>query len=234
MKSGYKTIWWAMLLIGIGIGISTRLSYVDTPYDIAGLKHFPVETMTLMEASDIAVIRSFEDLADYTQIVVRVRTTGAHSHHVECTLSEVEVLKVYKGNSSLCSAILQVYEPSYFVFFNNHPTSGYFMARNGYALMQDSKEYVLFLERIDLPVGFTLGTEASEIYRVTLDGFGKYDLPNQNEILQIDSGSPLEYHEIMSASFVSDDPDLIALYHQLSAEVIRRTDCDFECYDERR
>lgn len=162
-----------MLAFSVFCGIITKNSmsdnlsprpYIDDEYIFCSI---PDMNQNYMSNTSI---RSYSDLMDASDLVVRLEVSNENERyfHTNQTVTEANVLEVYKGTSDEQIYILEpiVYE------------NGCIISTEGYYWLRDNEEYVFFLKQFD---DVHIGKD-NKIYIPTSAGYGQYCLSNEYEI----------------------------------------------------
>jgi hypothetical protein len=108
---------------------------------------------------------------DTARLIARVRYTGRRQPMYQCTISEAEVLEVYRGDQNLKGQLIAVYERSFFYIdsYNN----GLFLKAMPMNFMLEDDEYYVFLSPLA-----TQHAKFGGLNEYTPDWSGEYiDLP---------------------------------------------------------
>ena len=108
--------------------------------------------------------QTLEDALDHTETIVEIRKTGKVNvivdQHVDLTLTEVQVLNTYKGDSELIGRTIQILD----------------LMQMSMGLHEKEDHYVLFLH----PKTGRLG---EDIYSVIGEYQGKFKVDNENKLV---------------------------------------------------
>lgn len=127
--------------------------------------------------ADFIIYESLSEIENYADLIVLARFTGERKMHeyktsqgftiLKNSISTIETMKVYKGEASVDQS-LQILEPGY---YENQEQEQY-NTIEGYNLLNEAGEYVLFLREND----------ASSPYTIVGMYQGKYDLNKPDQV----------------------------------------------------
>lgn len=128
------------ILVGIGLGIATRRSYVHTSATAEERLAYTLRTSELPSADSVEdTIRTYLSEAE---LVAKVRFTGEREDKYNAELSTVEVLEVYFGDETYTGQTIRIYEQ--FRFSDRYGTVDLITC---FLPMQPQKEYYVFLKK---------------------------------------------------------------------------------------
>lgn len=121
---------------------------------------------------------SAQSLAASSTLVARASCVGNRTLLQDDVLIEMTILEVYEGDGALAGTTVWVYEP---VEIRLAPTNmtvsgGNIAVRQGYLLMQEGAEYILFLTPYEQPEGYVYSEREKATYLLTGRQYGKYPL----------------------------------------------------------
>jgi hypothetical protein len=169
----------------------------SSPVAILSADHMILDDLnTLEERSTLVVKAKFEGnrtLKEWTEISTDVViATGSES--------EIKVSKTLKGEIKSNSPYIKIYEPAYF-------KDNVFVSVEGYNLMNEEKEYILFLRPM----------KDDETYVIVGMYQGKYDL-SSSELVKYDK-SIETYKDIKEIEFIGED---IEFFNKLKTQVLKK------------
>lgn len=164
------------ILVCIVVGIFTRKSYVD---DIEQRQYmnggYRIESIPLGsdDVYEDERIRSFEELENQAEVIVRVRVNKdeRREFNMNLTITNVEVVEVYKGDVE--EENIYVIEPIYYY------SEGDYIFSQLYYWMNEEDEYILYLDKIkDMHLG-----KQEYIYNPTTLHLSKYNTDKDDDIV---------------------------------------------------
>lgn len=167
------------------------------------------------------------EVYDRAEVIARVRATGDRSFAYNATLTKGVVTAVYKGDPSLVSQEIYVYEamaPNYFLMWQ--PLDG----AAGYHLMNTGDEYYLFLNRRPMPEGYRYTPKDLKTYLLTNVHLGKYkaDVCAELKVLTPPQAAEAEwmdalpaYQQVKAWDILPVHQDQIAAYLSNRREALR-------------
>lgn len=181
------------LVVILGIGIKTKKSIVnDTDlYKYLENEELKVENYEYITNSEHDVYKSYQDIEKLSEmekiseviVKVSVDNEGKRLIYDGCVLTDCKVEEVYKGK--IKNNTIAVFEP---VECNYNDIIS---CANGYNLMNDKDEYILFLT----PVEGKVFESESDIYVLTTIVYSKYDVSIEDKATIFDED--LLYGEIL-------------------------------------
>ncbi len=209
-----------ILASGVGIALQTRKTIQDTAFTFDDVKKMkvryfdndlpseemhpydPAEPMDT-DAGNFYLNNngiSVNDVYDRSDLIVKVQATDDRSFLFSCILTKVTVLDVFKGNQSLKSSDIYVYEWAQIDATN-------FLLPNGtYNIMNTGDAYYLFLNRMPMPQGYNYSPKEMKTYLLANVYMGKYNvevcddmkvLPQVSEINELPDYSAVKEWDIL-------------------------------------
>lgn len=221
----FFAVWSVVLVLAIGVGLMTRFSFAQ---DIEVGKHMEQPdqyTVNLSDDEEFTGIYFDNEMKDLTQLkersalIVKVKVSNERLNYMRAILSGVDVLDVYKGNVKKGDRIY-VYEPSNFYL------ESYFV-EEGYNVMQDGQEYILFLKHLPIPDGYKYkGKEAISFLPVSTL-YAKYPLSSKNETKVLDrqkllySDEGVSYASVQTYDILTTEPKKLKQYEAFREHVLQ-------------
>lgn len=173
---------------------SADLSFVSNPY--------PYSTKNDAFA-DYNDIKGYEDLDRVSPVIIKAHTEAGLKRQIyyQCVLSQASVDEVYKGNTLCEGDIIDIFEP--FNLSSEHKI----VSDDGYNLMNDEEEYILFL----LPLKDSNYSKQKTVYCMSATVMSKYSCQSAGFRLyddeEIETGT-YDYSDIKNEDvFISDIED---------------------------
>ncbi|WP_027400527.1 hypothetical protein [Anaerovorax odorimutans] len=188
---GKKWIIFAVILIvcltlSVVNGLKTKASYIDNVELKNYLSNKDVKVRVLdylsdsdtqedlPEANKVKKVQEVEQLSDDI-VKVKIKNNSNRKMYYESILSQVEILKVYKGDLKE-NQIIYVFE--HIGESSSKFSKNILYSMDGYNMMQESEEYLLLLKRLK---NTYFGEEGSEfVYVPSTSTFSKYRCDNAN------------------------------------------------------
>jgi len=213
MRKKFIIIWLIMIILCIGVGVFTRMSYKNY-YEI---KKDKMDLFVVGSGAGIMENINISDIEDKSEIVVRIKNTGEREYLYKTVLSKVEIIDVYKGKEKLNidNKYIYVYEPSFFNFEKE-----YYMAVGAITIMRKNEQYILFLNRKDFPQKYKKSDkEKNEFVLATNNSLSKYLISEeyQKEIVSND----LKYGEIKEYEVMVSRKEDLDFYNKLKSSVLK-------------
>ena len=167
-------------------------------------------------------IEKFSELQKTSDLIVEIKLTGNRSLYNQATLSEAEVLNIYKGKVKLGDKIL-IYEPVFFL------SDSYYTA-SGYNLMKKSNSYIIFLKNLKVPKGYKYKNDEARTYLPVSTIFAKYNtkLTDKQKIIDKtklnnpNEDKNLKYKDVKDNEIISTDIKIIDQYNSFKLSVLKR------------
>ena len=112
---------------------------------------------------------TLDDVYDYADLIVKVKATNDRAFSFQSILTKVVVLEVYKGDQSLKSDEIYVFEWAEIGLLNE------VLSREGYNIMNAEDAYYLFLSRRPMPDGYLYTEKDEKTYLLANVYLGKYN-----------------------------------------------------------
>lgn len=128
------------ILVGIGLGIATRNSYVHTSATAEERSAYTVRPLQVPSADTVE--DTIQTYLSEAELVAKVRFTGEREDKYNAELSTVEVLEVYFGDETYTGKTIRMYEK--FRFSDGCETIDFITC---FLPMQPQKEYYVFLKK---------------------------------------------------------------------------------------
>ncbi|WP_010503722.1 hypothetical protein [Paenibacillus elgii] len=209
-----------LILVCIFIGISTRLSYTDD-IQLSGIQHGSSNPkINIMNNTDSFYydnkIKDLTQLRNQSDVIAIIEPTGNYTQLSYTILAEVRIKKSLKGQLQ-AGQLVHIYEPGFIA-------NQIYFSVDGYSLLQNSKQYIVFLKHPKYPEGYQKKKEDDVKFLFVSSKFGKYlnEPVFQRELLnkqKYDEGS-LEFQENKDLSLLTTDVNELENYNKIKKEVL--------------
>lgn len=168
-------------------------------------------------------IENINELEKESDLIVKVRLDGERKLYLQSTKSPVRIIKKYYGSEYYKEgSLIYIEEPSTFV---NTIDLSYDVVQ-GYQLMREDKEYILFLKKLDKAPKYKYkGNEKNTLMPISTL-YAKYLLDSENKSealdkIKVDNGE-YSYGDIKEYPIVTYSQDEINKYNELLILVNKR------------
>lgn len=210
------------LVVGVTVRGSIKdLEYKDVKneaqeyaYDIRGNTNY-VDGLSLENIKD--------ELENKSDVIVTGSFTGKRKIIKGCIISELSIVKTYKGDIKLEN--IYIYEPVFSYLFTEGPFKGVVMSEGGYGLMNEDKEYLLFLKDESSSPEFGYLKKSDKAFTYTNNEFGKLCIEyNKNDYKVLKEYKPGEtrYNEFEGYEQVISNEEVLGFYNQLREALLDR------------
>lgn len=227
MRKGNKYYILSIAAIIMGcllFGLIVRNSIKDIEYEEVQKQsdRYMINIMGQYEDTDkFNAETTLKEVAEKSDIIIKGKPTGKRTVLWGCVLSEVNVVKEYKSKNNLEK--VYIYEP---IFFNEYKEENEFKgvvySHGGYGLMNQSKEYILFLKEEEEVPGYKYLTQGSKGCTITNNKFGKFPISYVSEdyrILRVDSKRIISYKDAVGYEQIFANEQCLNNY-KLTQEVV--------------
>ena len=160
------------LFAGIVPALMIKANRTDLVVHADSYDHFALTRLydkLYNEDSEAEYFETVKNGLDTARLIARVRYTGRRQPMYQCTISEVQVLDVYRGDQNLSEQLIAVYERSFF-YING---DGLYLKAMPMNLMLKDHEYYIFMSPLA-----TQHAKFRGLNEYTPDWSGEYiDLP---------------------------------------------------------
>lgn len=203
------------LVIGIKVRGSIKdLEYEDVrneaqeyAYDIRGNTN---------DVKDLSLENIKDELENKSDAIVIGSFTGKRKILKGCVLSEVSILKTSKGDIKLKN--IYIYEPIFSYLFTEGPFKGIVMSDGGYGLMNEGKEYILFLKEESSSPEFGYLKKSDKAFTYVNNELGKLSIEynkNDYKVLEEYKAGESRYSEFEGYEQVFSNEEVFGFYNQL-------------------
>ena len=210
------------LVIGIKVRDSIKdLEYKDIKneaqqyaYDVRGNTN-DVKNLSLENIKD--------ELENKSDAIVTGNFTGKRKIISGCILSEVSILNTYKGDIKLKN--IYIYEPVFSYLFTEGSFKGSVISDGGYGLMNEGKEYILFLKEESSSPEFGYLKKSDKSFTYINNEFGKINIEyNKSDYKVLEEYKPGEsrYNEFEGYEQVFSNEEVFEFYNQLREKLLDR------------
>ncbi|KGG80543.1 hypothetical protein Y919_05775 [Caloranaerobacter azorensis H53214] len=211
-----KCVW--IMVISILIALVTAIIVRTSIIDISDVKAADLEKFRVMNGGSIREINlSLSDLINDSDVIVRGLALNERMYLHEATLTAFKVNTVYKGSQDIVGTNIYIFEPSSFNFEYK-----FFRVYDGYSLMKDGNEYILFLKkwRYTEYLDYNPYYKNKDIYILAHNsGIDKYNV-NANSFSEIMSKDKKYYGQISQYDFYVYDKNEMDKYIKIKNEVL--------------
>lgn len=160
-------------------------------------------------------IDNFKKLKKESKFILKVKLSGNRKNLYGTVLSEIEVLKVYKGDSISKGDKVYIYEPSYIYGETYHSIEGY-------NLMLTNNEYIIYVNELKTPDGYRKTRIQEKSYMFTSLQFAKFSTNTNNinevyNLLDFDNGD-IKYRDIKHDEFIVTDKKELDIYNNIKKQ----------------
>ena len=213
-----------IILVGVGVSVSTKAS-INSNSDLGNLDGYSDFTLNLseIEGMDIEnpyfneVINSVSELESQSKLIVKVSKIVKREQVSRATLTTVKVDEVIKGDLDVDEIL--IYEPSYFWTYQDDKSQGYFPTE-GYQIMQDGNQYVLFLQGLKVPEAYRMSDEEKRSYLPISQQYGKFPVESSEWEPQIVKSDGMIYEDFQVFELLTKKEKVLQRYLELKNEVI--------------
>ncbi len=206
------------MVISILIALVTAIIVRTSIIDISDVKAADLEKFRVMNGGSIREINlSLSDLINDSDVIVRGLALNERMYLHEATLTAFKVNTVYKGSQDIVGTNIYIFEPSSFNFEYK-----FFRVYDGYSLMKDGNEYILFLKkwRYTEYLDYNPYYKNKDIYILAHNsGIDKYNV-NANSFSEIMSKDKKYYGQISQYDFYVYDKNEMDKYIKIKNEVL--------------
>ena len=192
-----------------------------TPYDANEPRYTDAGNFNLIRTGITA-----SDVYDYADLVVKVKATDDRSFSFRSILTKVIITEVYKGDRSVKSDEIYVYEWAEISLLRSYSPHG-----PSYNIMNTGDEYYLFLSRRPMPDGYIYTKKDQSEYLLANVYMGKFNVETSKEMQVLPDPESLidwdqvpDYQEVKSwdilpithdqiEDYLSNREDALALLH---------------------
>jgi len=207
------------------IGIVTRNSYVGyrTFKEMAETENLQEYSVQLSDAKEYdyfaASVENYEDLEKISDVIVKISVTNERKLFPHTTTkTKVIVEEVWKGEVQTGQPIF-IYEPAHFSYI----VSKSFESIGGYQLMEEGKEYYLFLQNLNAPEGYSLSKKEKNSYLPSTASFSKFPV-QEGEVKLADkqrlNRDQYHYGEIQNLEIITSKETVLSKYKEIKECVV--------------
>ncbi len=208
-----------LIVVSIFFGIKTKNSFKETSLDLDS-NEFKNAYISIDEDEEYAGyyfnndIKNFEELFSNSDLVVSGIIEGERQKYNGAIKTSFKVNDVIKNSSEVPNLPdkIFIFEPSYFHFDN-------YYVQNGYNIMQNNNEYILFLKHIEKPEGYDYKNDEAITFVPVSTYYGKFQLSNTEVPKVISTNQQLTYQDIKNQSVVTEKQNVIETYQKIQSEL---------------
>lgn len=220
-KKVYLAFLSIVLLISVGTGVFTRLSFVhnnDVGKHLSEAGEYQVSFLdneNYVNAYFDNKIDNLQQLRDKSDVVVKVKLTPERTQYLQSIRSKVDVLEVYKAMDIKQGDQIYIYEPN---SFNSRSYTSMF----GYNIMLPEQEYIFFLRKLKVPEGYQYKRNEAISYLPVSTLFSKYPLESNvatNVIPPDEIKKGVTYDKVKQFDLISVNRKILEKYKLLRKDV---------------
>ncbi|WP_202077778.1 hypothetical protein [Caldalkalibacillus salinus] len=154
-------------------------------------------------------IKDVKELWQQADTVVRGVPLEPRKHLHQATFTPLQVSIVLKGE--LKENVINIYEPSD-IDFTSQKLSFYY-SRSGYLLMENDREYILFLKKLPVPEGYEKSEEEERSYLPLSTLYAKYPVGStwEGDIISSES-SDFTLKDVYGYDILTRDDQILSKY----------------------
>lgn len=210
----FLIILFLIIISSLLIGIKTKKSF-----DFSKIENFDINSYTIYSSKELesyySKITDYDDLFQQSDLILKISMTDSIEIVTRCTLSEVKVLSVLKGD--LAEDEIYIYEP-YIVRTNNSSVLTY----TGYLPMRANEEYIVCLKSIEVPEGYKKTDKQKKSYMLVDPIFGKYNIENSGVYITDTPDDSIQYENIKTNDVILT-PSQLPKYNQIKNSLQKLT-----------
>lgn len=220
MKKFSKIIYVLIIILIIGaitFGIYTKKSFKETKLNLDSNK-ISNASLSLDEEplDDVSYfnnkIKDLSELLDTSDLIIVGHVIGERELYANAVKTKIKIDTVIRNKSLIDKpSEIFIFEPSYFNF-NTYIS-------NGYNLMQNNKEYILFLKHLEVPQGYDYKKDELITFIPISTYFGKYESDNTETPQIISTENEIKYKDIKSKPILTERKEMIDKYIKIRNEI---------------
>lgn len=164
-------------------------------------------------------LKSIDELYDKSDFVVVVKPDGKRVNFSQSILTDVKVIKVLKEPDFKIKDYIKIYEPCNFVHEDYYASLGF------YNIMQEGKEYILFLEKLRRADDYK-GKENHTEFKPVSTIYSKYDVSGEETVVLIDETElekeKITYEDIRDRALLPTDKSVIEPYEKFRQGILKK------------
>lgn len=229
MTKNTKIYFVAMLCIVVlclVLGIATRNSYVGYSSfaqmeEEENLQGYPVQISDAGEYDEFAApIDHYSSLEEASDLIAKVSATNERKMFpYTVTKTKVIVEEVWKGDAEIGQPVF-IYEPANF----SYSVSKTYQSTGGYQIMEEGKEYYVFLQKLKTAEGYKMSDQEKDTYLPSTASYSKYPVQEGDvEVLnkkRLNNGG-YSYGEIQNEEIITSDQKILLRYNKIKEEVLK-------------
>jgi hypothetical protein len=222
VKKSIKIIYLINTLLVIGavvFGYFTKLSFKETKIELNSEQKNNAH-VSLIEEPTVNYfnndIKNLTELVDTSNLIIVGNVIGERQSYKGAIKTKIKVKSIIE-NKSLLNEVpdeIFVYEPSYFNFDT-------YISQEGYNLMQNNKEYILFLKHLEAPKGYDYKADELITFIPTSTYYGKFELENEElpQTLSLSLEEEIMYKEIKNQPLLTENTEIITRYNNIRKNI---------------
>lgn len=217
-----------LLIIGIVIGIKTRNSFKADTTLSAFQNNLNNSFVTIFDEPRFSQIyfdenaNNFIKLKNSSDIILKVIATKDRKLLNQTMLTKVKVNEVYKGLDFIKDKeFVYIYEP--FLFNDNN-----FSGMNGYNIMNDTSEYIVFLKKLKVPKKYKMSKKEKISFMFTNAKWSKFNMDSIKStdaiVLKQANTEQIKYSNVKKYNqFFLQNKDLVN-YNKIKQDILKNLD----------
>ncbi|MEN0647740.1 hypothetical protein NSQ82_01575 [Caldifermentibacillus hisashii] len=210
----------AFLIMGTFIlGILTKKSFKENTLDLNSKEYYSAN-VSLQEDEESSFkyfnnnIKNLDELVNNSDLIVIGSVDKERLLYNSAIKTKFIISDVIRNNSEVTNLPnkIFIFEPSYFNF------DTYFI-KDGYNIMQNNAEYIVFLKHLEKPTGYEYKNDEMITFIPVSTYYGKFELKNVETTKVISSSQTLTYQDIKSQSIVTENQKIIDTYNNIKSEL---------------
>ena len=208
-----------IVLGAVGVSIVTKGSFVED-LSINNIENYYDYNVNLYDNNEENpyfenTLTTFEELVEASELVIKVKMSNYRKKVTQATLTTVNVEAVLKGELQTNEILL--YEPAFFWPYVDDPNTGNY-STGGYQLMQEGKEYILFLQSLKSPEGYNLSEDEKRSFLPVSELYGKIPIKS-NWVPVVITNEVTTYKDIKDSEILTWENDFLQNYIEIKKKV---------------
>lgn len=220
MRKSIKLIYLAstlLFIIAICFGIITKKSFKETKIDLESAQMNNAYVSMNEESFVDYFENNIEDLSELisaSDLIIIGNADGERQSYRGAVKTKIKVNTIIE-NKSLVADLpneIFIYEPNNFHFDT-------YMSMEGYNLMQNNKDYILFLRHIEAPMGYNYKNDEIITFIPTSTYYGKYEMENDEFPEAILLKREIMYKDVKDQAILTEKQEIINKYNEIRNDI---------------
>ncbi|MBO0588367.1 MULTISPECIES: hypothetical protein [unclassified Sporosarcina] len=211
-----------VVLSAVGVSLVTKGSFVDdlSIDNIENYYGYNVGLYTDIKDNPYFEnnLTNFEELVDASELVIKAKMINVREKVTRATLTKVYVEEVLKGKLHTNEILL--YEPAFFWPYMDNPNTGSY-STGGYQLMQEGREYILFLQSLKSPKGYKLSKDENSSFLPVSELYGKIPIKS-NWNPEVITNDEATYKEVVDSEILTREKGSLQNYIEIKKIVEKK------------